>query len=45
MSEYITLRMWRDQGSRSCSECDRFWDLNDPDDSNDYFFGHDCEGR
>jgi len=43
MDEYINVRVWRDQGSRSCHKCARFWDLNDPDDKNDYFYWHDCE--
>lgn len=28
-----------------CPECNRVWDLNDEDDANDYYYGHDCEER
>ena len=39
----ILVRMVRMLENMSCQECGRVWDLNDEDDANDYYYGHDCE--
>jgi len=29
--------------SGHCLECDREFDLNDEDEANEFYYGHDCE--
>ena len=39
----ILLRVIEMLENARCVECNRVWDLNDEDDANDYYYGHDCE--
>lgn len=29
----------------TCMECDRVFDLEDEDDAEEYYYGHDCESE
>ena len=39
----ILVRMVHMLENARCQECGRVWDMNDEDDANDYYYGHDCE--
>ena len=39
----ISLRIVEMLENARCVECNRVWDLNDENDANDYYYGHDCE--
>jgi len=34
---------WIDGGVGQCPECNRVFDLTNPDDADEFFNGHDCE--
>ena len=29
----------------TCPECDRVFDLTDPEDADEFYYGHDCEAE